>query len=256
MSTAVKPAAGTTITLPTVQQEGGAIMTPMAMIDRALSLGATPETLGKLMDLQERWEANQAKKVFDEAMTLAQAEMRPIVVNAENDQTHSKYATYEALDSVLRPIYIKHGFSVGFDTEDSPKPDHVRVVMELSNSGHTKAYRVDMPTDGKGAKGSDVMTKTHATGAALTYGRRYLLGMGFNLTITKDTDGNSPENPGDTIDAMQARYLIDMIETASADERKILDFVKGDKIETLTVAQFKKAEGALRDFMRRNGRRK
>jgi hypothetical protein len=31
-----------------------------------------------------------------------------------------------------------------------------------------------MPGDGKGAKGGDVMTKTHATGAALSYGQRYL----------------------------------------------------------------------------------
>jgi hypothetical protein len=57
-----------------------AVLTPMAMIDRALTSGATPETLGKLMDLQERWEANQAKKAFDEAMQRAQAEMRPVLM--------------------------------------------------------------------------------------------------------------------------------------------------------------------------------
>ena len=44
------------------------VATPMAMIDRALMSGAAPETLEKLLALQERWEANQGRKAFDEAM--------------------------------------------------------------------------------------------------------------------------------------------------------------------------------------------
>ena len=45
--------------------------------------------------------------------------------------------------------------------------------------------------NGKGAKGGDVMTRTHATGAALSYGMRYLLRMIFNVAVGEgDTDGN------------------------------------------------------------------
>lgn len=256
MSTAVQPQPETTITLPTVRQEGGVVMTPMAMIDRALASGASPETLGKLMDLQERWEANQAKKVFDEAMKSAQAAMRPILVNADNPQTRSKYATYEALDAAIRPVYVRHGFSLIFDTADCPQPEHVRIVCEVSCGGHTIRPHIDMPADGKGAKGNDVMTKTHATGAAVTYGRRYLLGMIFNLTVTKDDDGNSAgANGAATINAEQFQQLSKLIDDAQADERKIIDYVGGDSLETLTVAQMKKAESALRDYMR-NARRK
>lgn len=40
MNTAVQPAADITITAPTVEYKGGAVMTPMAMIDRALATGA------------------------------------------------------------------------------------------------------------------------------------------------------------------------------------------------------------------------
>jgi hypothetical protein len=47
-----------------------------------------------------------------------------------------------------------------------------------------------MPTDGKGARGNDVMTKTHATGAAMTYGQRYLFRLIFNLAVGEDSDGN------------------------------------------------------------------
>lgn len=46
-----------------------------------------------------------------------------------------------------------------------------------------------MPADGKGAKGGDVMTKTHAAGSAMSYGQRYLLKMIFNLAVGDDDDG-------------------------------------------------------------------
>jgi hypothetical protein len=119
------------------------------------------------MDLQERWEANQAKKAFDEAMQQAQAEMRPVLMNASNEQTKSRYATYEILDNAIRPIYTKHGFSLSFNSGDCPIADHVRIVCEVSCGGHRIYPHIDMPADGKGAKGGDVMTKTHAMGAAI-----------------------------------------------------------------------------------------
>jgi hypothetical protein len=59
--------------------------------------------------------------------------------------------------------------------------------------GYSREYSIDMPADGKGARGNDVMTKTHATGSATTYGRRYLLMMIFNLSV-EDDDGNAAAN--------------------------------------------------------------
>jgi len=82
-------------------------------------------------------------------------------------------------------------FGLTFDSGDAP-PDHVRIVCEVSHpDGHTRRYHLDMPVDGKGARGGDVMTKTHAMGSGITYGKRYLLGMIFNLAVTKDDDGNA-----------------------------------------------------------------
>src|SRR5690606_38094113 len=45
-----------------VVQDAPTMITPMTMIDRALISGAAPETLEKLLALQERWEANQGRK--------------------------------------------------------------------------------------------------------------------------------------------------------------------------------------------------
>jgi hypothetical protein len=244
----VHPIEISTTALPAnVPQNGGAVMTPMAMIQAALDKGATPETLAKLMDLQERWEAGQAKKVFDEAMMQAQAEMRPILVNASNNQTNSKYATYEALDAAIRPVYVRHGFSLVFDTADCPLEHHVRIVCEVSCGGHTIRPHIDMPADGKGPKGNDVMTRTHATGAAITYGRRYLLGMIFNLTVTKDDDGNSASNPAltQTITADQFTELRDLLEQSGSQEKDMLAYVKAQSMEDMTIGQYATAKAAM-----------
>lgn len=161
-----------------------------AMFER---LAANPEIpvdkLQALMDMQRTILREQAEQQFNAAMAQAQAEMRPVAADATNPQTRSRYATYEALDRKLRPIYTRHGFALSFDTAESPMADHIRVLSYVTHgAGHQRTYKVDMPADGKGAKGGDVMTKTHAAGAAMSYGMRYLLKMVFNVAVGEDDD--------------------------------------------------------------------
>ncbi len=161
-----------------------------AMFERlARDPNASVEKIERLMALWERSEERKASALFNAAMSAAQQEMKPIATDATNPQTRSRYASYEALDRVLRPIYTKHGFALSFNTGDAPLPDYVRVMCDVShNAGYSKPYKADMPADGKGAKGGDVMTKTHAVGSAMSYGMRYLLKLIFNVAVGEDDD--------------------------------------------------------------------
>lgn len=152
--------------------------------------------LEKLMELHERALARTAQEQFNVAMASAQADMRPVAADADNPQTRSKYASYAALDKALRPIYSKYGLALSFNSGDAPTPDHLRLMCDVTHiGGHCKTYRIDMPNDGKGAKGGDVMTRTHAQGAAASYGMRYLLKMIFNVAVGEDDrDGNEPQS--------------------------------------------------------------
>ncbi len=232
------------------------VMTPMAMIDRAIASGAGVETLERLMALQERFEASEARKAYDAAMHAAQAEMRPVAADASNPQTKSRYASYEALDSAIRPIYTNHGFSLSFDTADGAPADHVRIVCEVACHGHRAHKHIDMPADGKGAKGGDVMTKTHAMGSAVSYGRRYLLGMIFNITIAKDDDGNAAARPSPPklIDAEQFSYVRELIEKTGSDEAKLLAWLKAEDLHTLTQPQYQVAIAALKKKQKKAGK--
>lgn len=152
------------------------------------------DKLERLMQMHERMQARTAEQAFNAALSSAQQEMRPIAADAENPQTRSRYASYAQLDRALRPIYTNYSFGISYDTADSHKDEHIRVVAYVTHGGgHGRTYHVDMPADGKGAKGGDVMTKTHAAGAAMSYGMRYLLKMIFNVAVgEEDRDGNAP----------------------------------------------------------------
>jgi len=172
------------------------------------------DKMERLLGMHERMHARANEQKFNAAMTKAQAAMAPISADAVNPQTRSTYASFAQLDRVLRPIYTKNGFALSFDTDDSPKENHIRVLCYVSHAaGHVRTYRCDMPADGKGAKGGDVMTKTHAQGSAMTYSQRYLLKLIFNVAIGEnDDDGNGAgSNPSDVRQATDADRLADTL---------------------------------------------
>lgn len=226
----------------------------MAVIGRAASDPATDvDKLERLLGMFERITARSAEQAYHDAMSEAQAEMRPIAADASNPQTKSKYASLVALDRALRPIYTKRGFSLSYDTADGAPADCVRVVCKVSHrSGHTERPHIDMPADGKGAKGGDVMTKTHATGAAMTYGQRYLLRMIFNIAVGDDTD-NGWDGVVAPITADQAATLNGWADAVGADKRAFCDYLGVDSIATIPSRNFKKAEQALRAKARKAG---
>lgn len=163
-----------------------------AMISLAVDKGAPIETIERLVALREKMLARQAEIKFSEALNRVQDKIKRIAPDLENPQRHSKYASYAAIDRVIRPIYGPEGFSLSFTHAECPKPDHIRVICWLRLGAHKEQYQVDWPVDTKGPKGEPVMTATQATGASDSYAKRYLVKDIFNIAIGEDdTDGNT-----------------------------------------------------------------
>lgn len=225
----------------------------MEVIARAASDPSVDiDKMERLIAMQERIQARDAEMAFNRAMNAAQAEMRPIAANASNPQTRSRYATFDKLDRVLRPIYTAHGFSLSFDEGESPKPDHVRVICYVAHvDGHTRTYHRDMPADGKGAKGGDVMTKTHAAGAAGSYGARYLLKGIWNVAVGEDDeDGNEPRQrkAPELISDSDVALIEQYCEALGGNTRAaMLGAYKVEAIPDLTAKQAKAALKRLKD---------
>lgn len=226
--------------------------TLLSIISRAASDPAMDvQRLEKLLEMYERITARSAEQAYHAAMSSAQAEMRAIATDANNPQTKSRYASFVALDRALRPIYTNHGFSLSFDTADGAPADHVRLVCKVSHrDGHAERPRIDMPADGKGAKGGDVMTKTHATGAAMTYGQRYLLKMIFNIAVGEDLDGNAPTSMGGLLSEAQVDALNLLADDVGADKRRFCQFMKVESFAEIPATQYRRAINALNDKRR------
>lgn len=220
--------------------------TIMSVISRAASDPSVDmDKMERLLLMHERILAKNAEAAFNDAMTRVQAEVGRVAADLYNTQTRSKYASYAALDGKLRPHYTAHGFSISFDTGQEAPEGFVRVLAYVSHSaGHTRTYNAMVPADGKGAKGGDVMTKTHAFGAGTAYGMRYLQKMIFNIAIgEEDNDGNDPDP--ETVSREQVANIEALLTEVSGDKAKFLKYFRAESIEAIPAASYAKAIAAL-----------
>lgn len=230
--------------------EAGAVL---AMIERlARDPQADVDKIERLMVMRTQAIMRDREDAFNNAMARAQQRMVPTLKDASNPSTRSRYASYAALDRAVRPIYTEEGFSLSYDTGDAPHPEMVRVLCYVSGHGFTRTYHADMPADGKGAKGGDVMTKTHAAGSAYSYGMRYLLKLIFNLaTVDKDDDGNAAgkvdDGPITTAQIAVLERMVLEIGGKRADELRTstLKYFKAETLADITVAEFPRVVAAL-----------
>lgn len=220
-------------------------ITPMAMLDRAVSSGASVETLEKLMVLQERWEANQARKAFDNAMAAAKAEIPTISKNREVDFTSPKGRTnyrHEDLSEIARivtPILAKHGLSYRYRTA-SPVNEPVTVTCIVSHrDGYSEENTLTAGRDESGNKNS-----IQGIGSTITYLQRYTLKAALGLAASSDDDGKSAEEPG-PITEEQAGKLRALADEVGADLERFCAYFRIEALPDLPANQFDRAVRSL-----------
>ena len=212
-----------------------------------LEHGVSTDQLEKLLELQERHDANEAKKAFFLDMAACQSEMPMVVEDAYNDQTKSSYASYKGLAKICKPVYTRHGFSLMFYEEDCPSPEMVRMCVDVMHRlGHTVKRHADIPLDATGIKGSVNKTKPHAKGSSFSYGRGYLMRLIFNLPTGDDDDGNAAGTQ-EFITDEQAVILKDLLRKTNADVNGFLKAICGgaETVDTILEKDFIHAKNSL-----------
>jgi hypothetical protein len=203
------------------------------------------DKIQKVLDMQEQVLNRNAQVAFNADMNLAQADMPIIAKDKKNDQTRSKYSSYEAILGNAKPVYTKHGFSVMFYEEDAPKENEIRICADIMHKGgHTSKRHTDIPIDDKGIKGSVNKTNTHAKGSSISYGRSYLIKMVFNISTGDDDDGNGASGLP-TVSEKQISTITDMINGKGVDEKTFLEFMKVGSVESILRKNYHHAIGVL-----------
>jgi len=220
-------------------------LTPMDMVGRAVASGASIEVVEKLMALHERWEANQGRKAFDEAMAAAKAEIPVIFKSREVDftspkgRTHYRYEDLAEIAKTINPILGKHGLSYRFRTT-SPANEPVTVTCIVSHRlGYSEENSLSAGRDESGNKNS-----IQAIGSTLTYLQRMTLKAALGLAASSDDDGASAGNAM-TISEEQLKKLQTLASEVGGDVAKLCGHFKIDSLPDLPIARFAEAVGIM-----------
>ena len=224
------------------------VLTPMDMIDRAVSSGAGIETLEKLMALQERWEANQARKAFDEAMAAAKAEIPTIVKNRVVDFTSQKGRTnyrHEDLGEIAKtvdPILSRHGLSYRFRTTSALNEPVTVTCIVSHRMGHSEENTLCAGRDDSGNKNS-----IQGVGSTITYLQRYTLKAALGLAASNDDDGKAAgvDQGGGFITQDQIKHLTDLAADVGADITRACKYLNITSLSELPASQFARAVRSL-----------
>lgn len=178
----------------------------------------------RLIALQERQDEKRAEREFAVAFHSLQTETPGIVAGEAVPDKHGNpryfFAPYEEIMRQVRPLLMKYGFSVTFDSEFKEERLVMRCTL-MHVGGHkqvtTQYMRVSAPY---GA------SDTQADGATSTMAKRYALCCALNIVIEKDTDGRPDDarNEGEPITHDKAQTLKEMVKEAGADETRFLKY--------------------------------
>lgn len=179
-----------------------ATATPGYLLQLAVEQGADLDRLERLMALQERWEANEARKAYVAAMAAFKRE--PIDVykskmvgyrDRNENLVGYSHATLSDVTDAVGPVLARHGLSYRWNVEQS---NTVAVECVLTHElGHSESIRMVAPPDASGKKNA-----IQQIASAVTYLQRYTL-LAITGTSTKDYDDDGagsgdPRDDGDT----------------------------------------------------------
>ena len=195
--------------------ESGGLLT---VIER---IAANPDVdvskLEKMLDMQERVLTRNAMVAFSKSLAEMQSEIPTIEKGGSiivSGVERSKYARFEDIMAVVRPILEKHGFAVSFRTDSTDSLMRVTGIL-MHREGHREETTLTLPFDISGSKNS-----VQAIGSSTAYGKRYVLCSLLNIaTGGEDDDGQAASigaelaetlvslSKAETIEGLQATYL-------------------------------------------------
>jgi hypothetical protein len=213
-------------------------VTPMALLSTAVSNGADLDKLERLMALQERWEANEAKKAYVQAMADFKRNPPTIVKDKEasfGGNKGYKYANLAQVASVIGKALSEHGLSASWQTEQTNGT--IRVTCRITHvNGYSESCSLEASPDTSGSKNA-----IQAIGSAKSYLEKYtLLSLAGLAADDQDDDGNSTGTT-ETLSDEAAANLDSLATEVKADMPKFLKYFKIKEIGELPASRYAEA---------------
>lgn len=222
-------------------QTTGTTATPSDLLRLAVEQGADLDRLERLMDLQERWEANQARRAFVEAMAAFKAEPLEILkrktvsfTTRDGDTTSYTHAELSDVCDGVVPAMAKHGLSHAWNIQQVD--GGVRVTCTITHIlGHSESVTMFAAPDASGKKNA-----IQQVASTVTYLQRYTLLAACGVaTKGTDDDGRASEAPiVELITEEQEAKLREMIDASGANLPRFLQHMQVEKLSDIQAAHY------------------
>ena len=163
------------------QRSGEEDTTLLAIISRAATDPHYDiDKMQQLLQMHERIQARQATAQF--AAHLAEMQtVLPSISERGDANGRYKYALWEDINTVIKPILTQFGFALSFRTDLS---NGISVTAVLTHKGgHSESTTIQLPADASGNKNA-----VQAVASSISYGKRYTAAALLNLTSHGEDD--------------------------------------------------------------------
>lgn len=220
--------------------------TPMEMIAHAVANGADISTVEKLIALQERMEATEARKAYDAAMTAFKANPPEVMKNrhvcfeTQKGKTEYKHATLDNVCNVIGPALASNGISHRWETENLDQ-GIIRVTCILTHAmGHMTRTPLQSTPDTSGSK-----NHVQALGSTVTYLQRYTLLAAAGIAVQGQDDDGAQGEKDHPITADQVMQLQDGLSETGGDIAAFCKHMRVDALAEITMSGFGRASAAI-----------
>jgi hypothetical protein len=222
-----------------VVQKSEVVNNPQETIALAISKGSNLEQIEKLMLLQERFDANQAKKAYVRAMAEFKINAPLVDKDKTNNQYKSKYTSLGNLINTVSPVLSKFGLSASWDIKQN---GIIEVTCKMTHElGHSETATMNAPADTSGAKNVIQQIKSTIT---------YLKAVTFeSICGLASTDANLDDDGAivgaELITDAEKNTLLDLITSTKSDMQKFLKFMGVTELANIHKNSLNKAIVAL-----------
>jgi hypothetical protein len=215
-------------------------ITPMEMLNIAVQQGADIDKMKQLMELSERWEANQARKAFVAAMAEFKKNPPEVLKNKHVEFTNSKGGVTKYDHATLADVCVAaikgladHGISHRWDVAQSE--GRIKVTCILTHeAGHSESVSLHSEADTSGSKNT-----IQAMGSAITYLQRYTLLSATGLAAKDlDDDGRATGKQPETVSEEQIANIKALMTEVNANQNAFMRWAKINSLDQILSCNY------------------
>lgn len=210
-----------------------------SIVERAVFAGMPLDVIDRLRIMAKEERAEVARLAFLAAKVAAKKAIPRVLKARENTHTKSKYADLAAIDRALTPVITEHGFTLDFTAAPSERAGFIDVTCTtIHDEGHTESFTLPWPLDGEGMKGNSNKTPVQAMKSTITFARRTMKMMAFDIADADDDDGNQGQPPATFVSEDQIAELDALMKASGTVEKNFLGYVGVDQMTDIPALRF------------------